>query len=166
MHFSESMNDHIWFQRLAIEQAELAWRLGEVPVGAIVVDPNGDVVSRAHNLKETTHNPCGHAEILAIQEAAQKLGSWRLNDCRIYVTLEPCTMCLAAIAHARIQQVVFGAYDPKGGAISLGYALHKDSRLNHRFSMMGGVLHFDCSRMLSEFFKQRRPTHGAATHNS
>ena len=163
---NDLMNDHIWFLRLALEQAEQAWRMGEVPVGAVVVDSNGDVISRAHNLKETTHNACGHAEILALQGAAQKLGTWRLNDCRLYVTLEPCPMCLAALGQSRIQQVVFGAYDPKGGAASLGYALHKDPRLNHRFAMMGGVLHFECSRMLSEFFKQRRPIHLAASHNS
>ncbi len=166
MPFSESMNDHIWFMRLALEQAEQAWRLQEVPVGAVVVDAKGEVLARAHNLKETNHNACGHAEILALQEASQKLGTWRLNDCRLYVTLEPCPMCLAALGQSRIQQVIFGAYDPKGGSVSLGYALHKDPRLNHRFAMIGGVLHYDCSRMLSEFFKQRRPGHLAALHNT
>ena len=166
MPFSEPMNDHIWFMRLALEQAEQAWRLQEVPIGAVVVDAKGEVLAKAHNLKESTHNACGHAELLAITEASQKLGSWRLNDCRLYVTLEPCPMCLSAIGQARIQQVIFGAYDAKGGAISLGYSLHKDVRLNHRFAMMGGILHYDCSRVLSQFFKERRPGHSTALHNT
>jgi tRNA(adenine34) deaminase len=145
--------------RIALEEAELAYRVWEVPVGAVIVDASGAILARAHNVKETSHNPCGHAEILAIQAAAQKIQGWRLEDCTLYVTLEPCPMCLAAIGQARIKEVVFGAYDPKGGALSLGYSLHKDPRLNHRFAVMGGVLHYDCSRILSQFFRERRGTY-------
>lgn len=150
--------DVLWCMRLALDEAQAAYRLGEVPVGAVVVDAKGEVIAKAHNLKEATHNPCGHAELLAIQAAAQKIQGWRLEECTLYVTLEPCPMCLAALGQARVKQVVFGAYDAKGGALSLGYPLHRDQRLNHRFSMMGGVLHYECSKLLSQFFKERRPT--------
>ncbi len=162
----EPMSDHQWFMGLALEEADKAWRLEEVPIGAVIVSSEGEVLARAHNLKESAHNPCGHAELLAIQEASQKISSWRLNDCRLYVTLEPCPMCLSAIGQARLAQVIFGAYDPKGGAISLGYALHKDPRLNHRFAVVGGVHHYECSRRLSQFFKERRPGHSVAPHNT
>ncbi len=152
------MREHLWFMRMALDEANEAWRKLEVPVGAVIVGPGGDVLAKAHNLKESHNNPCGHAEILAIQEATQKLGDWRLSGCRLYVTLEPCTMCLAAIGQARIPEVIFGAYDNKAGALSLGYRMHKDLRLNHRFAVMGGVMHYDCSRSLSQFFKERRPS--------
>lgn len=152
-----SIDDRLWCMRIALDEAEAAYRLAEVPVGAVIVDGKGEVISKAHNLKESVHNPCGHAELLAIQAAAQKIQGWRLEDCTLYVTLEPCPMCMAALVQARIKQVVFGAYDSKGGALSLGYALHRDTRLNHQFSMIGGVLHYDCSRLLSQFFKERRP---------
>lgn len=153
-----AMQDRQWCMRLALDEAEAAYRLGEVPVGAVIVDAKGEVIAKSHNLKESVHNPCGHAELLAIQSAAQKIQGWRLEGCTLYVTLEPCPMCLAGLVQARVAQVVFGAYDAKGGALSLGYNLHRDQRLNHRFSMMGGVLHYECSRLLSQFFKERRPT--------
>ncbi len=149
--------DSLWCMKLALEEAEAAYRMGEVPVGALVVNAQGEVLARAHNRKEAVHNPVGHAELLAVQAAAQKIGGWRLDGCTLYVTLEPCPMCLAGLGQSRIDRVVFGAYDPKGGALSLGYALHRDTRLNHRFSMVGGVLHYECSRLLSQFFKERRP---------
>lgn len=141
---------------MALEQAELAYRAQEVPVGAIIVSPQGEVVSKQFNLKETNLNPTAHAEILSLIEASKKLGNWRLNGCSIYVTLEPCPMCLAAMVQSRIGRCVFGAYDPKGGAISLGYHLHQDQRLNHQFSVLGGIKHFDCSKILSQFFRERR----------
>ncbi|MEK6625225.1 MAG: nucleoside deaminase, partial [Bdellovibrionota bacterium] len=101
-------------------------------------------------------DPCGHAEILALREAAQHEKAWRLVGCKIYVTLEPCIMCLAAMGQARIAQLIFGAYDPKGGALSLGYHIHNDTRLNHRFVVKGGLLEFDCSKILSQFFREQR----------
>jgi len=140
----------------ALKEANEAYRLDEVPVGAVIVDSDGVIISRAHNLKETNNNPCGHAEILAIQEAANRLSNWRLLDSSIFVTLEPCPMCLSAISQARISKLIFGAYDSKGGALSLGYNFYSDKRLNHNFSVIGGINHFECSKILSDFFKQKR----------
>lgn len=151
-----TVTDHLWYMGLALEEAELAYRAQEVPVGAVLVSPEGDILSKQHNLKESHFNPTGHAEILALTESAKKLHNWRLSDCTLYVTLEPCPMCLTAMVQSRIRQCVFGAYDPKGGALSLGYHLHQDKRLNHQFAMMGGIKHFECSRLLSQFFKERR----------
>lgn len=153
------IEDHLWFMGLALEQAEYAYKAGEVPVGAVLVSPNGDVLSKQYNIKEINFNPTGHAELLTLHEGAKKLQNWRLSDCTLYVTLEPCPMCLAAMVQARLKLCVFGAYDAKGGALSLGYHLHKDKRLNHRFSIMGGVRHFECSKLLSQFFKERRSSY-------
>lgn len=150
------ITDHLWYMSMALEQAEIAYKAQEVPVGAILVSPQGEILAKTHNLKETHHNPTAHAEILAVIEAAKKLHNWRLSDCTLYVTLEPCPMCLMALLQARVRQCVFGAYDPKGGALSLGYNFHQDKRLNHQFSVIGGVKHFEASRLLSEFFKDRR----------
>ncbi len=151
-----SLQDHLWFMSLALEQAELAYKAQEVPVGAVLVSPNGDVLSKQFNLKESQHNPTAHAEILCVIEGAKKLQNWRLSDCTLYVTLEPCPMCLTALVQSRVKQCVFGAYDAKGGALSLGYHLHQDKRLNHQFSIVGGVKHFECSKLLSQFFRERR----------
>ncbi len=143
----------------ALEEAEKAYQRYEVPVGAVLVGPDGKELIRASNVKESDNDPCGHAEIIAIREAAKILKSWRLLGTTLYVTLEPCPMCFAAMVQARIEQVVFGAYDPKGGALSLGYNLHKDKRLNHRFQVMGGVRHYECSKIISNFFKENRQEH-------
>lgn len=125
-------------------------------MGAIIVDSQGKVLSSSHNEKEAKNNPCGHAEILALQSAGKESSSWRLQGATLYVTLEPCPMCLMAMTHARINKVVFGTYDYKGGALSLGYNLHNDSRLNHKFKVIGGVKHLECSKILSDFFKEKR----------
>ncbi len=154
-----SLTDHLWFMNIALEQADLAYRAQEVPVGAILVSPTGDILSRQHNLKESHFNPVAHAEILALTEGAKKLQNWRLTDCYLYVTLEPCPMCLTAMVQSRVKACIFGAYDQKGGALSLGYHLHQDKRLNHQFSVIGGVQHFECSRILSQFFKERRSSY-------
>jgi tRNA(adenine34) deaminase len=151
-----SLTDHLWYMGIALEQADLAYKAQEVPVGAVLVSPDGEVLARGYNLKESHYNSVAHAEILCIIEASKKLSNWRLTDCTLYVTLEPCPMCLAALVQARVKQCVFGAYDAKGGALSLGYHIHQDQRLNHRFSVWGGVRHYDCSRLLSQFFKERR----------
>jgi tRNA(adenine34) deaminase len=157
--FEPNLRDHLWFMSIALEEAEAAYKNHEVPVGAVLVSPQGQVISRTHNLKELVHNPTGHAEILCMQEGAKKLQNWRLNNCTLYVTLEPCPMCLAAMVQSRIKRCVFGAYDSKGGALGLGYHLHQDPRLNHRFSIIGGVEHFKSSRLLSQFFRERRNTY-------
>jgi len=151
--------EHMWFMTIALEQAELAYKAYEVPVGAVLVSPDGTIISKTFNLKESHFNPTGHAEILCMVDGGKKIQNWRLSDCTLYVTLEPCPMCLSAMVQSRLKQCVFGAYDSKGGALSLGYHLHQDKRLNHQFSVLGGVKHFECSKILSQFFKERRGTY-------
>lgn len=144
---------------MALEQAELAYKHHEVPVGSLLVSPQGEILSKQHNLKESQFNPTAHAEILSLSEGGKRLQNWRLNDCVLYVTLEPCPMCLAAMVQARVKMCVFGAYDTKGGALGLGYNINQDKRLNHQFSIIGGVKHYECSRLLSQFFKERRTSY-------
>ena len=151
-----TLQDHLWFMGLALEQAEIAYKLGEVPVGSVLVSPTGEVLTKQFNLRESQHNPVAHAEILALIDGAKKLQNWRLSDCTLYVTLEPCPMCLSAILQSRIKQCVFGAYDVKGGALTMGFNMHQDKRFNHQFSVIGGVKHFESSKLLSQFFKERR----------
>lgn len=141
---------------LAIEEAEKAFKVDEVPVGAVIINENGKVVAKAHNNKEKNKDASGHAELLAMQAAAKELGDWRLDKCTLFVTLEPCPMCMAAMVQFRIKKVYFGAYDKKGGAASLGYFHYKDKNLNHNFSITGGIQHYRCSRILSQFFKAKR----------
>jgi tRNA(adenine34) deaminase len=148
-----------WAMGEALKEAELASRNNEVPIGACVIDENGKVVSLAHNIKEKNNDPCGHAEVLAIQRACENIGDWRLNQFSLVVTLEPCLMFMGAIWQSRLAGVYFGAYDFKGGALSLNYNFHTDERLNHRFSVVGGVKHFECSKILSDFFKQKRKSY-------
>jgi tRNA(adenine34) deaminase len=138
----------------ALALAVLAGEEDEVPVGALVIK-DGAVVGRGHNLRETRQSPIAHAEILAIEDAARSLGSWRLEGCRLFVTLEPCPMCLAACQQARVEEVVYAAVDPKGGALSLGYRLHEDVRLNHRFGVNRHE-HVGCGEILSRFFLEKR----------
>ena len=149
-------NNDIWHMGAALQQAEIAFSLGEVPVGAVIVNSENKIIAKAHNVKESNNDPCGHAEILVIREAAKKMENWRLTGCRLYVTLEPCVMCMGAIVQSRLETLVFGAYDPKGGALSNGFNIHDSKALNHRFSLIGGVEHYSCSNLLSSFFKQRR----------
>lgn len=156
---SKNITDHLWLMDEALKEAHKAYREDEVPIGAVVVDSEGTIISRAHNQKEKVHNPCGHAEILAITEAAKKLNNWRLLNCSLYVTLEPCPMCLSALVQARIGHLYFGAYDAKGGALSLNYNFYKDQKLNHSFPVLGGLRHFECSKLLSTFFKEKRTSY-------
>lgn len=156
---SQKFEDHIWLMEEALKEAERAYKEDEVPIGAVIVDEKGTIVARAHNKKEHHNNPCGHAEVLAIIEASQKLKSWRLTNCSLYVTLEPCPMCLNAMVQARIKSLYFGAYDAKGGAISLNYNFYKDKRLNHNFNVVGGMKHFECSKILSGFFREKRASY-------
>ena len=111
----ENIKEHLWNMSIALDEAEKSYKNDEVPVGAVVVFKNGPLIGRGHNLKEKAHDPCGHAEILALKQAAQKIKNWRLTECILYVTLEPCPMCLGAMIQGRIGRLVFGAYDPKGG---------------------------------------------------
>ena len=142
--------------KLAMEEAEKAYYLDEVPVGAVMVDECGHILAKTHNLKEKNNNPCHHAEILAIMESSKKLRNWRLEGCALYVTLEPCVMCLGAMVSARVARLFFGAYDEKAGALGLGLNIHAHPKLNHRIQVVGGSMHYECSRLLSDFFKAKR----------
>lgn len=146
--------DSEWMRR-ALDLAREALTLGEVPVGAIVVR-DGQILGQAYNLRETLHDPTAHAERLALTLAGRALGSWRLDGCTLYVTLEPCPMCAGAIVQARIPRVVYGASDPKAGACESLYRLASDPRLNHRALVEGGLLADECGEVLREFFRPRR----------
>lgn len=143
------------FMRLAILEAEKAGAMGEVPVGAVIVKDN-QVLAKGHNQPISGHDPTAHAEIMALRQAAQVLGNYRLPDCDLYVTLEPCAMCIGAMIHARIRRVVFGAHDPKTGAAGSVINLFEEKTLNHHASVTGGVMEADCARLLKDFFAKRR----------
>lgn len=145
-----------YMMSLALDEAHEAYKQNEVPVGCVITNKHGDVLAKTYNTKETLQNPTHHAEILAIQKAAERLGSWRLIDCNLYVTLEPCPMCMSAIIQARLNSVYFGAYDPKGGAVSLGFNIHNNEKLNHKVHLSGGFKHRECSQLISNFFKSKR----------
>jgi tRNA(adenine34) deaminase len=141
---------------LALEEAAAASAAGDVPVGALVLGPDGEVVARRHNERELRRDPVAHAELLAIQDAATALGDWRLTGCTVVVTLEPCPMCAGALLAARVGRVVFGAADPKAGATGSLYNLCADPRLNHEVEVVAGVRADECSAQLSAFFAGRR----------
>lgn len=147
--------DHTQYMLLALEEAQKAADLGEVPIGAVVVYEDA-VIARAHNRREIDNDPAGHAEFLAMKEAARILGRWRLSGCTVYVTLEPCIMCAGLMQQSRIDRCVYGAPDPKGGALGTLYQIHDDNRLNHRFDVVSGILKNECSAQLSEFFARLR----------
>lgn len=144
-----------YFMGLALEEARLAAEIGEVPIGAVVICA-GEVVARAHNRRECDVNPSGHAEFLAMQEAARVLDRWRLSGCTVYVTLEPCPMCAGLMVNARVDRCVYGAFDPKAGACGTLFALHDDERLNHRFEVVSGVRADESRELLQAFFRERR----------
>jgi len=135
----------------AIAEAELAAEKGDVPVGAVIVH-DGEIIGRGHNLRELSQDPTAHAEMIAIRQAAEALGSWRLIDTTLYVTLEPCPMCAGALVNARVPRVVWGCNDPKAGATETLYTIGSDPRLNHRFECVPGVLSDECSALLTGFF--------------
>jgi tRNA(adenine34) deaminase len=141
---------------LALEEAGLAAAADEVPVGAVIVSFDKGIIARAHNQRELLKDPTAHAEMIAITQAAQALSSWRLENCVLYVTLEPCPMCAGAIVQARLPIVVYGAADPKAGACDTLYQITCDSRLNHRAQVIRGVLADRCAAVLSDFFAAKR----------
>ncbi|MEO8498823.1 MAG: tRNA adenosine(34) deaminase TadA [Planctomycetota bacterium] len=141
--------------RLALQQAEAARAENEVPVGAVIVQGER-VIAAAYNQREQLRDPTAHAEMIAITQAAESLGGWRLEGCRLYVTLEPCPMCAGAILQARIPTVVYGATDPKAGAVDSLFHLLRDDRLNHRAEVISGVLAQQCGEMLTAFFAEQR----------
>ncbi len=139
----------------ALAQASQAEKQGEVPVGAIIVQGE-QIIAAAHNQREQLKDPTAHAEMIAITQAAESLGSWRLTGCTLYVTLEPCPMCAGAILQARIPRVVYGARDPKAGAVDSLFQLLGDTRLNHRAEVVSGLLSNECGQMLTHFFQEQR----------
>ncbi|QQD84716.1 tRNA adenosine(34) deaminase TadA [Jeotgalicoccus sp. ATCC 8456] len=146
---------HEIYMAEAIKEAHKAEALEEVPIGAVVVK-NDEIIARAHNLRETSQNPVTHAELLVIQEAARVLGSFRLEECTLYVTLEPCVMCSGAIIMSRVPQVVYGAPDPKGGTVDSLMHLLDEPRFNHRANVISGIMAEDCAALLRNFFKNLR----------
>lgn len=147
-----------YFMRAALREAERALDAGEVPVGCVIVREN-QIIARGYNRREALQDPTAHAELLAITAAANHLGSWRLEETTLYVTLEPCPMCAGAIILARIPRVVFGAYDPKAGCCGTLMNLLADSRFNHRPDLKGGVLEGECGGILTAFFREIRSRH-------
>lgn len=143
------------YMDLALDEARRALEIGEVPIGAVVV-AGGAVVARGHNRREVDHDPAGHAELIAIRAAAASLGRWRLSDCTVYVTLEPCPMCAGLMHQARIARCVYAAPDPKAGALGTLYDLHDDTRLNHRFDITSGVREGESAELLRGFFRELR----------
>jgi tRNA(adenine34) deaminase len=146
--------------RIALDQAQNAWLVGEVPVGAVIMRA-GQVIATGYNRPITTHDPTAHAEIVALRHAATLLGNYRLPECEIFITLEPCAMCAMALIHARFKRVVFGAADPKTGSAGSVLNLFAEQRLNHQTMLLGGVLAEPCGALLRQFFAERRATQRA-----
>jgi tRNA(adenine34) deaminase len=150
------ITDHAAGMALALEEARKAEALGEVPVGAVLVDAEGRVLARAHNRTIADADPSAHAEILALRAAARIRGNYRLLNTTLYVTIEPCLMCMGALVHARVARVVFGPRDPKWGAAGSLYQVAADQRLNHRIDIVEGILLDDCRALIQDFFRRRR----------
>lgn len=140
----------------ALQLARSAGAAGDVPVGAVVIDTSGQVIGVGENRREQDHDPAGHAEVVALRDAARHLGAWHLEGCTLYVTLEPCTMCAGAIVLSRVGRVVFGAWDPKAGAAGSIRDVLRDRRLNHQVEVISGVLEGECEQILRDFFASRR----------
>lgn len=168
--YNRGMDDEE-YMALALHQAQLAGQRGEVPIGAVVVHEPLDpatgralaaprVIAQAGNQREATNDPSGHAEFLALLQASRALGAWRLSDCTVYVTLEPCLMCAGLMHQARVRRCVFAAFDPKAGALGSLYQINADERLNHRFQVTSGVRQEDSARLLRDFFAARRKKGG------
>jgi tRNA(adenine34) deaminase len=151
---------HTRWMDQALAEAELAAAHDDVPIGAVVVR-DGELLSRAHNRREVDADPTAHAEILALRDAARALGTWRLEGCTLVVTLEPCTMCAGALVLARLDRLVFGADDPKAGAVGALYDIPRDPRLNHQVEVVRGVQADRCGELLRSFFAARRRSHGS-----
>ena len=152
---AEQHDDDERWMKVALEEAQLAADKGEVPVGAVVIH-EGSLIAKSHNLRELNKDPLAHAELLAIADAARLLGRWRLIECTLYVTLEPCPMCAGAIVNSRLDRIVYGASDPRAGACGTIFNIVEDERLNHRPEVVRGILQEPCSQILSKFFKDLR----------
>jgi tRNA(adenine34) deaminase len=150
---------HEDFMRQAIYEAQKAYSRDEVPIGAVVVK-DGLVIGRGYNLRESHQDPTLHAEIIAIREASKNLKSWRLTGCSLYVTIEPCAMCAGAMIQSRLENLIFGAWDPKGGCVGSLYDLVTDNRFNHRVEVIQGILEDECRELMQKFFRQKRLRRG------
>ncbi len=143
------------YMKIALKEAQKALEIGEVPVGAVIV-MNGKIIARGHNKRESNHDPLAHAELIAIKKASRKLEAWRLNECELYVTLEPCPMCAGAIMLSRLNRVIFGAYDEKGGAIGPQFNLFEEKVVNHTPLITGGICLEECRTIIKDFFSKKR----------
>ena len=148
-------NDHVKWMKAAFREAEKAFEQDEVPIGAVVVQ-NGKIIGRGYNQRESLIDPTAHAEIIAITSAANTIKDWRLKDCQLYVTKEPCPMCAGALVNARINMVIFGMYDEKEGCCGSLYQLCRDNRFKHQLTVKGGIMEEACTLMIQEFFKKQR----------
>ena len=148
--------DFSLFMKEALQEATKGFDEGEVPVGAVIVDPAGSIVARAHNQPIALNDPCGHAEILALRQAGIFYKNYRIEGATLVVTIEPCLMCIGAAVHARVARLVFGALDPKSGAVGSLYNVPEDLRLNHRIEVVPGILAEECRKLLQDFFRMRR----------
>ncbi|MBW1649934.1 MAG: tRNA adenosine(34) deaminase TadA [Deltaproteobacteria bacterium] len=148
--------EHKDFMAIALKQAKKAENLSEVPIGAVLVDNKGKIISKGYNFCLHLFDPTAHAEIIAIREAGEELFNYRLGDTTLYVTIEPCIMCMAAAVNARIKRIVYGAADYKAGAAGSVYSLHEDPNLNHRIEIIGGVMQEECRELMLGFFRKRR----------
>jgi tRNA(adenine34) deaminase len=144
------------FMEVALEEARKAYQKGEVPIGCVIVNEEGSIIGRGHNLRETGNDPTLHAEMIAIREAAERIGGWRLTNCTLYTTLEPCPMCAGAIVQARIDTVIYGATDPKAGCGGTLLNLLTEDRFNHQCQVVSGVLEEECRSILTQFFQKLR----------
>ena len=151
------MKTHTEFMQLALIEAEKALQMDEVPVGAILVSQTGEMISAAHNRTICLSDPTAHAEILVLRKGGQKIQNYRLLNTTLYVTVEPCVMCMGAIIHSRVAKLVFGAFDPKGGAAGSLYNFAADMRFNHRIEIMQGICEAECRTLIQDFFRQKRP---------
>jgi len=149
------VENDIYFMRLALEEAKLAFIEGEIPVGAVLVK-DGNIIVKTHNCREASKDPTGHAEILALRSGTNKNSNWRLLDAILYVTKEPCIMCAGAMVNARLGRLVYGCRDEKGGAVDSLYKLLSDKRLNHQVEVVSGILEDECAEILKRFFQKRR----------
>lgn len=148
--------NHVDYMRLALKEAEKAGQLDEVPVGAVLVAQNGEILAAAHNQVVKLNDPTAHAEMTVLRHAAKKIYNYRLIDTILYVTLEPCAMCVGAMIHARIKTLVFGAFDPKWGSAGSLYNIADNNRMNHRIEVIGGICEKECAALLKEFFRNKR----------
>lgn len=151
-----TQDSYIDAMRIALTEARTASQRGDIPIGAVVLDASGDVVGAGHNRREADADPLAHAEVLALKAAAESLGTWRLDDCTLVVTLEPCTMCAGAVVQSRVGRLVFGAWNDEMGAVGTLWDVVRDRRLHHRPEVVSGVLADECSLLLQQFFAEHR----------